>query len=62
VFVAVTFCRKLEELPDWHPNRNNLTFEQVLARTNANNSWPARIEDFRPTMFSDDIPMMGKVK
>ena len=54
--------RKEQSPPDWHPNKNNLTFAEVLKATNENHTWLARIEDFKPTMFSDDIPMLGKVK
>ncbi|CAL5991066.1 Conserved_hypothetical protein [Hexamita inflata] len=63
MFVFVLhFSKKHEEPPDWHPNKQNLTFPEVMKRTTANTSWAVRIENFKPTMFSDDVPMLDKVK
>lgn len=61
--VAYSLCKKEEELPDWHPNKQNLTFEQMMEKLNSNKTWEKRDENFRPTMYKDgEVPMLGKVK
>ena len=62
LIIQACLQRKEQSPPYWHPNKKNMTFDQVLKATNENHTWLARIEDFKPTMFSEDIPMLGKVK
>lgn len=60
-FSQFVLSRKVNKTDDFAANRFNRSFDEVVKISNANNSWEAHNESFKPT-FETDNPMLKKVK
>ena len=60
--MVITAKKENNDKPDWHPNKDDLTFEQVMAKVNAELPRDEIDQDYIPTIFSNDPIIKDKVK